>query len=100
MSSPKRILILSPEAQGDLEDILRYTAETWGDAQMLSYLQQVDEAFDLLRDHPEIGHFSADLADTHRLYLVGSHVIVYRTPSDAVEVVRILHRRMSLSQHM
>ncbi len=41
----------------------------------------------LLGRNPLLGRQSAELADTHRLYFVGSHVIVYRTRADATEVI-------------
>jgi len=34
MSSPKFRLVLSPKAEHDIENILRYTGETWGEKQL------------------------------------------------------------------
>ncbi|WP_434735706.1 type II toxin-antitoxin system RelE/ParE family toxin [Accumulibacter sp.] len=47
---------------------------------------------------PLLGHRRDDLPETHRLYLVGAHVIIYR--ADEAGVVRILHQRMSLTRHL
>jgi toxin ParE1/3/4 len=76
MSSPEYRLLLSPKAEQDIENILRYTGETEG------------------------GRLSADLPDTYRLYAVASHVIVYRIKEPTVEVIRILHKRMSMSRQL
>ncbi len=100
MSSAKPRLTLSPEAQKDLVSILRYTGEQWGRQQLLSYRDKLNDALLLLDKNPELGHQSTDLPRTHRLYFVGSHVIVYRVRQDVTEVVRILHQRMSLPQHL
>jgi plasmid stabilization system protein ParE len=34
MSSPKYRLVLSPKAEHGIENILRYTGETWGEKQL------------------------------------------------------------------
>jgi toxin ParE1/3/4 len=78
MSSPEYRLVLSPLAEQDIENILRYTGETWGEGQMRAYSDKLNAALQAIRFNPWIGHKSADLPDTHRLYPVGSHVIVYR----------------------
>ena len=100
MSSHKLYLALSSEAQKDFTSILRYTGERWGHEQLLTYRAKLNDALLLLGQNPQLGHQSAELPDTHRLYFVGSHVIVYRTRQDATEVVRILHQRMSISRHV
>ncbi|MEP6606950.1 MAG: type II toxin-antitoxin system RelE/ParE family toxin [Nitrosospira sp.] len=100
MSSPKSCLTLSPEAQKDFTSILRYTGERWGREQLLIYRDKLNDALMLLGRNPQLGHQSGELSDTHRLYFVGSHVIVYRIRQDTTEVVRILHQRMSITRHV
>jgi len=101
MSSPDRgrKLVLSPRARQDFIDILRYTGETWGQGQLHTYRDKINDALQLIGRNPTMGHRSPELPDTHRLYLVGSHVIVYRDQEPTVAVVRILHQRMSLARH-
>ena len=99
MFSHKPFLRLSPEAQKDFASILRYTGEQWGHEQLLIYRDKLHDTLVLLGDNPGLGHPSAELPTTHRLYFVGSHVIVYRTREGATEVVRILHQRMSITRH-
>ena len=100
MSSPEFRLRLSHKARRDLTDILRYTAENWGKAQLLVYRDLVDHALETIRLNPAIGHRHEDLPETHRVYLVGSHVIVYRALTTGIAVVRILHQRMSLGDRV
>jgi plasmid stabilization system protein ParE len=42
----------------------------------------------------------AELPASHRLYFVGSHVIVYRDRDVSIAVVRILLQRMNLGRHV
>lgn len=101
MSSPSGWPVtLSPRARQDFVDILRYTGETWGQAQLLAYRDKVDDALQALGSDPQRGHHRDDLPARHWAYLVGSHVIVYRVRGDGVAIVRILHQRMSLGKHI
>ena len=100
MSSHRHLLKLSPEAQKDFANILRYTGERWGRGQLLAYRDKLHGALMLLGGNAGLGHPSAELPATHRLYFVGSHVIVYRTQVEVTEVVRILHQRMSIPRNV
>ncbi len=102
MSSPERPrrVVLSPRARQDFIDILRYTGETWGKGQLHIYRDKINDALQAVGQKPESGHHRGELPETPLAYLVGSHVIVYRTGSDPVGVVRILHQRMSLARHV
>jgi toxin ParE1/3/4 len=86
---------LSPKARQDFIDILRYTGKTWGKNQVTVYRDKIDEALRLIGGNPMMGRQREDLPDTHRSYLVGSHIVIYRIETDgAIGVVRILHQRM------
>jgi toxin ParE1/3/4 len=101
MSSRKPLAItLAPKARQDLIDILRYTGETWGQAQLLTYRDKINDAFLAISTNPQLGHRRGDLPATHLAFLVGSHIIVYRIGVHNIGVLRILHQRMSLARHV
>jgi toxin ParE1/3/4 len=101
MSSRKpTALKFSPRARQDFIDILRFTGETWGRNQLIAYRDKINDAIQAIRNNPQLGHHRDDLPGTHRAYLVGAHIIVYRADADSIGVVRILHQRMSLARHM
>ena len=100
MSSRNQQLTLSPKAHQDFIDIMRYTGETWGEKQLLSYRDKINDALQSISGNPQLGHHRHDLPSTHHSYLVGSHIIVYRIRVDGIAVVRILHQRMSLGKHV
>jgi toxin ParE1/3/4 len=93
-------LKLSPEAQQDFISIMRYTDERWGHEQLMAYRDKLNDGPRVVWPNPQLGHQSRELPDTHRLYFVGSHVIVYRVQQDTTEVVRIPHQRMSMTRHV
>jgi toxin ParE1/3/4 len=100
MSSPERRPILSPAAQADFTDILQYTLQTWGEAQMWAYRDLLDRALRRLIDNPLAGCIRPEISAVHRFHPAGSHLIVYRVTEHAVEVSRILHGRMDLKHHL
>ena len=100
MSSRNVPVWLSRKARQDFIDILRYTGELWGEAQLDVYRDKIDDALRAIGRNPENGQRRDDLPQTHRAYLVGSHVVVYRIEDQGVGIVRILHQRMSLARHL
>jgi toxin ParE1/3/4 len=100
MSSPNPRLTLSPEAQKDLIGILRYSGEKWGLEQLAVYRDKLNDTLLLIERNPQIGHAGVGLPSMYLVYPVGSHVVVYRIRNDAVEVIRILHKRMSILRHL
>ena len=97
--SPRPIK-LSPKARQDFIDILRYTGETWGQNQLLTYRDKINDALQAISRNPQLGHARDDLPTTHLAYLIGSHVIIYRNDVDSIGIVRILHQRMSITKQI
>ncbi|MFN8892355.1 MAG: type II toxin-antitoxin system RelE/ParE family toxin [Betaproteobacteria bacterium] len=100
MSSRSLPVRLSKKARQDFIDILRYTGQSWGPNQLETYRDKIDDALQAISRNPELGHKREDLPTTHRAYLVGAHVVVYRLEDQGIGVVRILHQRMSLARHV
>lgn len=79
----------------------RYTRMQWGKAQQISYLTQLDSAFHELTDKPDLGRACDDIREGYFKYGVGKHVIFYRyIEKGQIEIVRILHGRMDIEQHL
>ncbi|KAB2784516.1 MULTISPECIES: type II toxin-antitoxin system RelE/ParE family toxin [Brucella/Ochrobactrum group] len=90
---------LTPLAEADLEDIWVYTLREWSLEQANSYITDVMDAFEGLRDDSKRGRF-ADIRPGYLKYAVGSHVIYFREHENTLLVVRILHGRMDVGRHM
>lgn len=78
----------------------RYTRKQWGKAQQIRYLTQLDCAFHELADKPDIGRTCDDIREGYFKYGVGKHIIFYRHRKGQIEIVRILHGRMDIEQHL
>jgi plasmid stabilization system protein ParE len=66
-SPPEFRLVLSPKAQQDVENILRYTGEQWGEKQIPIYRDKLAGALETLRGSPANGHTTGELPETHRV---------------------------------
>ena len=101
MSSPERYTLrLSRQAERDLESILQYTYETYGEQQRQIYAAALHEAFETITTNPGIGHKRPDLSERHRAFNVEPHVVVYTVSGRTVNVARILHGRMDFTWHV
>jgi toxin ParE1/3/4 len=101
MSSPERYTLhLSRQAERDIESILQYTHETYGDAQRQVYAAALDYALATITGNPSLGHRRPDLSDRHRAFNVEQHVVVYTVFRQRINVARILHGRMNFARHV
>jgi plasmid stabilization system protein ParE len=101
MSSPNRYALrLSRQAEADIESILQYTYETYGERQRQIYAEALHEAFETITDNPGVGHRRSDLSERHRAFNVEHHVVVYTVSVRTVNVSRILYERMDFTRHI
>lgn len=92
-------LLLSPEAQGDVADILLYTLQRWGEEQQDRYAAALDKGLLLIQENPEIGRGRPDLFPGCRSYRVREHIVYYALQGETVVVFRLLHGRMDATRH-
>jgi toxin ParE1/3/4 len=101
MSSPNKFtLSLTQEAESDFIDILVYTAQQWGADKQQEYDASLCHALDVVKGNPFLGYLPALLPEDHRCFNVRKHVLVYQIKSSHIYVLRILHQRMNLSDHV
>ena len=100
MSHPNLPLILSPQAEEDFADILQYTLETWGEAQVYAYREVLDKTLQTIQENPYIGSNRPELSSQHLIFPAGEHLIIYQVSDIAVTVSRILYRGMDIGQHL
>ncbi|MBT1159744.1 type II toxin-antitoxin system RelE/ParE family toxin [Aminobacter anthyllidis] len=93
-------LIFTPAAEADLQQIWRYTADTWNQDQADRYILQIHDAcLDIAKSRRK-GRSLADIRAGYHKLGVGSHFIVYRIVGEAIDVVRILHQRMDIGARL
>jgi toxin ParE1/3/4 len=85
---------ISLEAEADIDQIAAYTAEVWGVRQTNRYLDQLEDAFQLLTKNPSIGRSCDAIQSGLHRFEVGKHVVFYRTELGGIRVIRVLHQQM------
>ena len=91
---------LLPQARADLEDIWRYSFETWSSEQADQYIGGLVKAFEALADGSKVGRPANHIREGYESLPVGSHLVFYRTTSADIQVVRVLHQRMDFKRHL
>ncbi|MBM3560065.1 MAG: type II toxin-antitoxin system RelE/ParE family toxin [Alphaproteobacteria bacterium] len=81
-------------AAADLDEIGRYTQEKWGRDQRLRYLAALERRMAFLAERPDAGRKRDDVREGYKSWREGSHVIFYKSDSDSLLIVRVLHHAM------
>ena len=89
----------SGEAKAGLLSVGEYTLRTWGDAQTVRYLDDLERCVEMLARNPCIGRPCDWIRPGLHRFEQGRHVVFYRRVKDGILVVRILHRSMLPSRH-
>ena len=90
---------LSRLARRDLEEIRRYTEDTWGREQWAKYYQGLVRAFEGIIAKPDRGRDRSLFAPGMRSVNYGMHVIFFRRVKAAGNdpmILRIVHQRRNL----
>ncbi|WJW76080.1 type II toxin-antitoxin system RelE/ParE family toxin [Thiohalobacter sp. IOR34] len=61
-------------------------------------MAQLDDTFHQLADNPELGKICNYIKRGYRKFPIANHVIYYRAYSNRIEIVRVLHKRMDVSE--
>lgn len=87
---------LTTQASLDLENILRYTKETWGFDQAKKYGSKIFNTFDKIADSPKIGAKADYIFKNIQKLNVNSHIVIYTIKEKQVTILRVLHQSMDI----
>lgn len=90
---------ISPQAESDIEEIWLYTFKNWSLEQADSDHDAIVAAFDDLAAGRKAGR-PVDVREGYFKCPVGSHLVFYRFSESGLVVVRVLHQRMDVGQHL
>jgi len=89
-------LILSRQAEADLDDIWLYIAED-NLENANRYLNKLHDKALMLSENPEIGVLRPELAEGLRTFPVDNYILYYLLQKDCVELVRVFHGSRDIS---
>ena len=88
--------IIRPAAEGDLSEIWLESAASWGVEQAERYADSLFAVFDLLADFPELARERGEFTPPVRIHPSGSHLVIYRSERQGIEIIRVLHAHQNL----
>lgn len=93
-------IVLRPAAERDLEAIAVYTRKQWGNQQAKRYITALRMDIESLASFPM--RHTIYRSDQHefRKLLSGHHLIFYVVDETTVQIIRVLHERMDIKQHL
>ncbi len=89
-----RRVSFAPLALGDLDEVLQYTLQRWGEEQQISYGDLLMTGIDRLAQFPGLVIPCGQLRPGLYFQLVEQHKVLYLYDDARLTVVRILHMRM------
>ena len=84
---------LAPRALADLDDIWRYSAETWSITQADRYIDELVRIFEAIAATPTLAREHDMFTPPVRIHVHRGHLIVYRIADDHVAILRLLGGR-------
>lgn len=91
--------VLSPMAEGDLEDIWAHTAREWSVKQAETYTNDIINMFEDIAAGKRNGRPVLVRAGYLKT-LVGRHAIYFQARGEVIAIIRILHQNMDVERHL
>ena len=88
------------QAERDLEAIVEFTLENWGQSQATKYVDGLEALLASLALTPSLGVSKDEIFKGLLSFPYVSHVVFYIKDNDGVTVIRILHKRMDTKKHL
>lgn len=95
-----KILVFSPKAEADIDEIYDYTEEHWGFEKAEAYTFELRDACRMLAEGVRSGRTMQNLKRNHLALSFRSHVVIYRQTDSHLAIIRILHQRMNVRRHL
>ncbi len=84
---------LSPKALADLDEIWRYTAETWSIEQADRYIDALVSTFETIVSMPTLARERSEFTPPVRIHVSEEQLIVYTINGDHIDILRLLGGR-------
>ena len=95
-----KTFIFTDKAERDLEKIIDFTIEHWGNLQAVKYIDDLEELAQTLVDNPDIGIMRDGLSEGLVSFPYQSHILYYLKSSNGITIIRVLHNSMDPVNHL
>jgi len=86
-------------AKQDLKNIWLYSFNNWGEVQADRYFDELNAAFVLIAENPELGFACDYIRAGYRQFHINRHLIFYRATATKIHIVRVLHDSMNFTAY-
>ncbi len=90
----------SPRAQIDIKDTWKYSVEHFGLNRTEEYMRNIENGIKNIASGTIQGRACDEIRAGYFKLPVGSHVLFFRHIETTIDIVRILHKRMDVEQHI
>ena len=87
-------------AKKDLKHIWLYSFNNWGEEQADCYFDELNTAFALIAENPELGTACDYIREGYRQFHINRHSVFYRVTATKIHIVRVLHDSMNYTAHL
>ena len=95
-----QIVDFTDKAERDLEKIIDFTVEHWGNLQASQYIDALEKMAQMIADNPEIGVKRDVLSAGLLSFPYQSHILYYIKNYHGVTFVRVLHANIDPVKHL
>ncbi|THV23107.1 type II toxin-antitoxin system RelE/ParE family toxin [Peteryoungia ipomoeae] len=95
MGQGSRTFTLAPRAIRDLEEIWAYGADTWSVAQADTYLDGLNQVFEVIAGSPLLFRLQSEFDPPVRVHVYQSHLVIFVCDDQHVTIVRVLGGRQN-----
>lgn len=97
MALRRKEVILSPQAEQDLEELYVYLFEEWGEAVLKKFVAELNDFLFIISYHPRIFAYLNKSLNLRKHSLYKHNLIVYKNGKKHIEIVAILNAHQSPS---
>ena len=88
------------KAEQDLENIIDFTINKWGNDQANRYINELEKRVSGLANNPNIGLNRNNLSPSLLSFPYQSHILYYIKTDNGITIARVLHRSMDPTGHL
>ena len=94
------LYVLSEEAENDLVEIYRYGFINYGESKADLYIKTIKSKCEFLADMPDFCPDRTEFKPPVKIHHHKKNLIIYIIESDYILIIRVLHERMDIQQHI
>jgi len=94
------LYVFSKEAENDLVEIYRYGFINYGENKADLYIDALKEKCQFLAGMPNLCPDHDEFTPSIKIHHHKKHLIIYIVETDYILIIRVLHDRMDIQQHM